>query len=60
LGGERVVPEQMTEPYPWGLVRSGLARLQLKELTYRGQAEFKAEISDLGFLFQRCILNNFV
>lgn len=59
LGGEKVIPEEMVEPYPSGLVRSGLARLQLAELTYRGQAEFKAEISNLGQLFQNCILNNF-
>ena len=58
LAGEPVVPEEFAEPYPNGLVRSGFARLQAGK-TWATAGDLKAEVSDLGRLFQRCILNNF-
>ncbi|MCI0560266.1 MAG: hypothetical protein MN733_17405 [Nitrososphaera sp.] len=58
LAGEPSMPESLAEPYPFGLVRSGFARLSLHETAWSNM-EFQAVVSNLGLMFQKCILNEF-
>jgi hypothetical protein len=59
LASQGVVLEEFTERYPLGLVRSGFAMFVIEGIQYNGRAgEGGAEITNLGRLFQKCILND--
>lgn len=56
LGGKPFVPESLAEPYPTGLVRCGFANWILKHNALGSKVGQAADISELGKLFMKCML----
>ena len=57
--GDQRIQGDTAEPFPWGLVRSGFARLKVKDIKFGTPPEMEAVVSDLGLLFRKCVHYDF-